>query len=505
MVVSGLFPSWLSAWLTPIWLLGVGALAGLIILVILWGVLWLVSRRAAREIPSAVGEGVLLPILIVTAALALFGLVGTALVQAPGNHIYSLRRVVLFSAGSETRQYTIPAATRAGGELKPHEIDVDFHGDELRELRLASPQNLVVTTPPRGSAKPAQLWAITGGEELRWVRGEQEASPLWGEQFDRLLVYNDRDTETTLQLTITTQPIYPEIATVPITAICVVAVFLLYLGGRVSMPKVSAIALATAKSEMSQPLFAILLVAGFCLLLLFLYLPYFTFDEDIKVFKDSGLTLIMILCILQAVWAASTSVSEELEGRTALTVLSKPIGRRQFILGKFSGIVWTVAVMFTILGVLFLVLVAYKPIFDARETAEAEPTWQLCHLEMVQIVPGLVLGFLETVVLASISVAVSTWLPMLANFLICAFIYAAGHLTPLIVQSSLGRFEPVQFVGQLVATVFPVLDHFSVQAAVSSGVPVGWEYLAVASLYAALYSTAALLLALALFEHRDLA
>ena len=87
------------------------------------------------------------------------------------------------------------------------------------------------------------------------------------------------------------------------------------------------------------------------MLLLFLYLPYNTFGEDIKMLKDSALTLIMIMGIIQGVWAASNSVSEEIEGRTALTVLSKPIGRRQFLFGKLAGILWTVLLLFLILGV----------------------------------------------------------------------------------------------------------------------------------------------------------
>ena len=66
--------------------------------------------------------------------------------------------------------------------------------------------------------------------------------------------------------------------------------------------------------------------------------------------KDSGLTTIMVLAILVAVWTASVSVADEIEGRTALTLLSKPISRRQFVLGKFLGIVWPILLMFVVLG-----------------------------------------------------------------------------------------------------------------------------------------------------------
>ena len=58
----------------------------------------------------------------------------------------------------------------------------------------------------------------------------------------------------------------------------------------------------------------------------------------------------MILGMLLAVWSAGTSVSEEIEGRTALTVLSKPVSRRSFILGKYTGIMLSVLVLFVILS-----------------------------------------------------------------------------------------------------------------------------------------------------------
>ena len=220
--------------------------------------------------------------------------------------------------------------------------------------------------------------------------------------------------------------------------------------------------------------------------------------------KDSGLTLIMILAIIQGVWGASNSVSEEIEGRTALTVLSKPIGRRQFIIGKVLGILWTVVFLFIVLGSVFLLVVAYKPVYDARELGSEIPQWQLAFIEVTRTVPGLVLAFFETTVLVTLSVAISTRLPMLANFVICFSIYVLGHLTPLIVQAPID-FPPVVFVGQLIATILPVLDHFNIQAAIAAGLGVPSEYLVMAFIYCVLYSLIALLLALALFEDRDLA
>ena len=271
------------------------------------------------------------------------------------------------------------------------------------------------------------------------------------------------------------------------------------------MPRLSAVSLSTLKSETAQPLFVVMMLTGLTVLLLFLWIPYNTFGEDIKVLKDSGMTLIMVLCIIQAIWASSTSVSEEIEGRTALTVLSKPINRRSFIIGKFLGISWTVLLMFVFLGLMLMLVTAYKPIYDARESGQDEATWQLCHLETLGVTPGLVLAFMETLVLAALSVAISTRLPLLANFVICFTIYVMGHLTPLLVQSSVGDFAPVEFIATLLAAALPVLDHFNIQAAIAAGIEVPPNYLGWSLVYCLIYGMIALLLALVLFEDRDLA
>lgn len=273
-----------------------------------------------------------------------------------------------------------------------------------------------------------------------------------------------------------------------------------------ALPKVGAMAITTAKAALAHPLFWVeILGASFIMILFFPFTPYYTFGEDIKMLKDSGLTLILVLGIILALWTASTSIADEIEGRTALTLLSKPIRRWQFIVGKFLGILGPVALLFIILGAVFLCTVSYKTSYEALETALPQPTIEQCRAEMAQIFPGLVLAFMETIVLTAISVAISTRLPMLANLMICATIYVLGHLVPTFVNSSLSQFPLVSFMGKFFAAILPVLEDFNIQAAIAAGGTVPGVYLAWAGLYCALYSAAALLVALILFEDRDLA
>ncbi len=68
-----------------------------------------------------------------------------------------------------------------------------------------------------------------------------------------------------------------------------------------------------------------------------------------------------------------------------------------------------------------------------------------------------------------------------------------------------GVWGIVPFVGQLLATILPILENFDIQAAILKGTRIPWSYVGTAALYCALISTVAMLLALLLFEDRDLA
>ena len=393
-----------------------------------------------------------------------------------------------------------------------------FRRDEIRSLLVTSDQHVRLRSEPFSAmTDPSLVLAldVPAGEAKLWRREEASANPFRVPLVTKLYAKNLGNGAAHLKITAVRRVANPEMLIVPIMAVGMAMIFFVYLLQRAAMPKLAAVALSTAKSDIAQPLYAILMAVGIFGLIVFVFIPYNTFGDDIKQLKDSGLSLILVLCILQSVWAASTSVADEVEGKTALTVLSKPVSRRDFILGKFFGIAWSVGLMAIIFGVLLLVTVAYKPIYDFREGGyeinhqqmNNDPTWHDCHREMVQTVPGVVLAYLETLVIAALSVAISTRLPAIANFLISFAIYVLGHLTPLLVQSQVvaQQLPPVIFFGRLIATVLPVLDHFNIQASVAAGVPVPLQYLAWSLVYCLLYSSVAMLLALTLFEDRDLA
>lgn len=472
----------------------------------------LISRRTNSEVPLAVREGVLLPLFVVVCCLASFGVLGLTIVRKPSELLENLWAYPqLIARGSITENYDIPAAASDFQEPKEVSIPVDVRKIELVQMILRGDQRMKIKTESfEKYSFAAETMNVAPDAEHVWRRNPDGSSPFVEELVSEFFVRNYGTKPARLTITFRNKLAHPEMLSVVYTAAAIAAVFLLYLAQRTFFPKLAAVAHATAKSEIAQPLFVILCALGIFLLIVFDFVPYYTLGEDIKMLKGTSLNLILILAIIQAIWAASTSVADEIEGKTALTVLSKPVSRRDFILGKFVGIAWTVAVMFVMFGAVMLVTVTYKTIYDAREysTDMDQVTWQVCHNEMMQTIPGLFLAYMETLVLTALSVAISTRLPMLANFIISFSIYVLGHLTPLLVQSQAIAENvpaPVVFLAKISATVLPVLDHFSTEASFATGLPVPTDYILWSLVYCALYSSVAMLLALTLFEDRDLA
>jgi ABC-type transport system involved in multi-copper enzyme maturation permease subunit len=232
------------------------------------------------------------------------------------------------------------------------------------------------------------------------------------------------------------------------------------------------------------------------------------------------------------------SISEEIEGRTAVTLMSKPVSRRQFLLGKFLGILLAGVAMTVLLGWCFDWLLLYKRWYDKVDpeilpspvssyvyswvNATGVPDFvrgaELWAIEAGRALPGLVLGFCHVMVLLAVAVSLATRLPMIVNLVICLGVYFGGHLTPVLVGIAGDRSradggsavsQMLLFMAQLFNTLLPGLDFFSLGTAVTRDTPLdAWPfgmYVGSVVLYGVMYTLIVLVFGLILFEDRDLA
>jgi ABC-type transport system involved in multi-copper enzyme maturation permease subunit len=294
-------------------------------------------------------------------------------------------------------------------------------------------------------------------------------------------------------------------------------------------PKGASVAQAAFREGVRQPMFWFITVFAVVVLLALPIIPYFTFGEDLKMVTELGFSTIMVCAGGFGVLAAAMSISEEIEGRTAITLMSKPVSRRQFLLGKFAGLLLASLAMTAALTWVFEWVLVFKPYID-KEPLPPPPfldmltqswsslgpvaayllrgaVWWLS--EAGGTLPGITLGFCQAMVLIAIAVALATRLPMVVNVVTCVVVYFLGHLTPLLAQVSQNRLPLVQFVAQLFGNLLPGLDYFDLGPAIvrDASLPPGAFaiYLGTVALYAALYTAISLLFGLILFEDRDLA
>src|SRR5918999_1133926 len=104
-----------------------------------------------------------------------------------------------------------------------------------------------------------------------------------------------------------------------------------------------------------QPIYSLLIGLGAVILAIFAALPFFTLGEDTVMFKSVALDVILLLVLIATLFATSKSIFEEIEDRTMLTLMSKPVRRWEVLVGKYLGIIVAAMLAVLILGIVFIV------------------------------------------------------------------------------------------------------------------------------------------------------
>jgi ABC-type transport system involved in multi-copper enzyme maturation permease subunit len=329
--------------------------------------------------------------------------------------------------------------------------------------------------------------------------------------------------------------LYGSVLHLQILADLLVVLFALLLR---AWPKGAAVALSAFREGIRQPMFWLIVLIGIVVMIVVPVLPYFTFGEDHLMVRELGQDIIMLMALVFGAILASTSISEEIEGRTAVTLMSKPVSRRQFLLGKYVGILLAALVITGILGWFFDWVMLFSRWYDNADPVPFPPQiaswidaatgdmngqvflrgigWWL--IDAADTLPGLVLGFGQVMVLLALAVCLATRLPVAANVVTCVVVYVVSHLSPILLSSVQYRAQTdpaggstvttmLKFVAQLFDFVLPGLQLFKPTQITDAPVPLAQMslYAGEVTTYALLYTAIVLLFGLVLFEDRDLA
>jgi ABC-type transport system involved in multi-copper enzyme maturation permease subunit len=239
--------------------------------------------------------------------------------------------------------------------------------------------------------------------------------------------------------------------------------------------------------------FAVLLMAASYLI------SQMTAGQDIKMIKDLGLASVSIFGLLIAVFIGIGLVSKEVERKSVYGLLSKPISRPQFILGKFLGLILTLSVNITAMTVAFYGVLFYmKTVNPALEVASLAPVLDPRLLVAI----GLIIS--ELMVVTALALFFSTFSSPLLATLLTVGLWVAGHF-----NADLRHFEnvidnaAVAWMARVLYYVLPNLAPFDVKAEVVHGFPVTLRHVALTVTYAVIYTGVLLTAAVAIFRKRD--
>jgi ABC-type transport system involved in multi-copper enzyme maturation permease subunit len=222
--------------------------------------------------------------------------------------------------------------------------------------------------------------------------------------------------------------------------------------------------------------------------------------QDVKIIKDLGLAAISIFGLFAAIFIGIGLVSKEVERRSIYGLLVKPMTRPQFVLGKFCGLVLTLAVNVTVMTLaLFAVLLYYQ---------WALPEMARKALEAPAVDPALLkatfLILVELVVVTAVALFFSTFAgPIVSAALTFGAVIIGNFNADLKNFESVVDSTPMIWLAKVLYYALPNLAPFDVKAQVVHAQPVPLGYIGLSVGYAGLYVGMLLLLTTLIFSRRD--
>ena len=225
-----------------------------------------------------------------------------------------------------------------------------------------------------------------------------------------------------------------------------------------------------------------------------------TAGQDMKTIKDLGLSALSIFGLFIAVFIGIGLVSKEVDKKSVFGLLSKPLSRTQFILGKYAGLVMTLAVNLGVMTIAYYAMLYYMHVTTLPGARAAWPSPATDPRLLIAI--GLI--FAELMLVTALALFFSTYSSPLLATLLTLGLWVAGHF-----NADLRNFEnvvdnPVAIaIARTAYYVLPNLAPFDVKAEVVYGMPIAMRTLGFTLLYALVYITLLLTASVTIFRRRD--
>lgn len=318
------------------------------------------------------------------------------------------------------------------------------------------------------------------------------------------------------------------------------------------MIKLFTIAKNTFTETVRRPIYAIIIIAVLLLISLSPSITMYSLDDDDKLLREIGLSTLFLASLFIAILSASGSVAEEIENKTILTILSKPIQRPIFIFAKFVGVAAAVILAHYICTIAFLMAVRhgvletvrdphdwtvitaagisafcvfalsafFNYVYDWKFSSTAvvlfaifatlsiiflafiDNNWQFNPsgngINALDLFASLLL-VLAAVIIVALAVAFSTRFNISITLSFCVSIFLLGLVT----DSVFAELAQEHLWAKICYFLVPNLQIFWISDAIHEQSEITFNYIAVSAAYSFCYASAILLLAIASFQRRQ--
>ena len=212
-----------------------------------------------------------------------------------------------------------------------------------------------------------------------------------------------------------------------------------------------------------------------------------SYVEGSRILQDIGLASIRLFSVGIAIFVGVGLIHGEVYRRTIYTILSKPVSRTEFLLGKYVGLVMTIWMQLAIMTVAFVMvsLISGAPVDGGHAAA-------------------LLLIAMELSVIVAVATLFSAFTtPMLAS-LYTLGMYIMGHMTRNL--KTIGEnsdVESLRVLTEVLFEVLPDLESFNLTVQAVHQLPIAASDVILPLLYGVGYSALMLVLASFLFQRRD--
>ncbi|MCS7258680.1 MAG: ABC transporter permease [candidate division WOR-3 bacterium] len=251
--------------------------------------------------------------------------------------------------------------------------------------------------------------------------------------------------------------------------------------------KLNAIIINTFRESVRDKVFIAIIIFSIITMLGARVIKPLTLGEEAKVIKDIGLNSITFFSVLIAILVGGRLVYKEIEKRTIYLILSRPVSKTTFIIGKYLGLL---LVLFD--SILIMTGVFYLFLLFLRIPANYFLVW------------AIIMTFFELAIITAIAIFFSTFTTPITSAIFTFAIYFIGHLTPDLKNlARIAKSPVITFMSDVLYYLLPNLANFNVKAQVVHNLVIDYRVTILTILYGIVYSAFIMFLSCLIFRNKD--